>query len=266
MIVQKSFLNKLRDFGLNSYESKLWTAILSRGISTAGELSDISNVPRSRTYDVLESLEKKGFIIMKIGKPIKYIAVHPEEVMRRVKRKIHEEAEYRNELLKQLESSKVLVELNLLHNQGVDLIEPGQLTGSFKGRDNLYNHFELLIKRAKKNISIFTTVTDFFRINDSLFSVLKKAKERGVSIKIAAPLTKEHIKRLRKLKEIVDIRVSTIESRLVIIDESEVLFMLLDDKKVHSSFDTAIWISSVFFTKTLSHFFEKEWKDLPTIS
>ena len=57
MIVDIGFINKLRDFGLNSYEAKIWTALLSKGISTAGELSDISNVPRSRSYDVLESLE-----------------------------------------------------------------------------------------------------------------------------------------------------------------------------------------------------------------
>ncbi|UCH12946.1 MAG: hypothetical protein JSW18_02215, partial [Candidatus Omnitrophota bacterium] len=44
MIVEKEFLNKLRDFGLNTYEAKLWTALLSRGVSTAGELSDIANV------------------------------------------------------------------------------------------------------------------------------------------------------------------------------------------------------------------------------
>ena len=87
MIVQKHFLNKLRDFGLNSYEAKLWTALLSRGISTAGELSDIANVPRSRSYDVLESLEKKGFVVMKLGKPIKYIAVSPKEVVEREREK-----------------------------------------------------------------------------------------------------------------------------------------------------------------------------------
>ena len=75
MIVDNYFLNKLRDFGLNSYESKLWVALLSRGSSTAGELSDISNVPRSRSYDVLESLQKKGFITVKQEKPIKYTAI-----------------------------------------------------------------------------------------------------------------------------------------------------------------------------------------------
>ena len=72
MIVQKEFLQRLkRDFSLNIYEVKIWTALLSRGIATAGELADISGVPRSRCYDVLETLEKKNFIIMKIGKPIK---------------------------------------------------------------------------------------------------------------------------------------------------------------------------------------------------
>ncbi|PIZ51419.1 hypothetical protein COY28_05000, partial [Candidatus Woesearchaeota archaeon CG_4_10_14_0_2_um_filter_57_5] len=84
MIVKEEFLSKLRRyFALNLYEVKIWTALLSRGVSTAGELSDIANVPRSRSYDVLESLEKKGFVIMKVGKPIKYYAVHPTEVVER---------------------------------------------------------------------------------------------------------------------------------------------------------------------------------------
>src|SRR4030042_6900726 len=102
MIVQKDFLSKLRDFGLNTYESKLWTALLSRGIATAGELSDIANVPRSRTYDVLESLERKGFIVVKIGKPIKYIAIPPEDVLERVKKRILSDAEGKTKILNEL--------------------------------------------------------------------------------------------------------------------------------------------------------------------
>src|SRR5512137_2234413 len=102
MIVQTDFLNRLRDFGLNSYEAKLWTALLSRGVSTAGELSDIAGVPRSRSYDVLESLEKKGFIIMKLGKPIKYIAVPPSEVVERIKKKVVEDADRQGALLDSL--------------------------------------------------------------------------------------------------------------------------------------------------------------------
>ena len=89
MIVKEEFLNQLRRiFNLNLYEVRIWTALLSRGVSTAGELSDIGNVPRSRTYDILESLEKRGFIIMKLGKPIKFIALKPEEVIERAKKNV----------------------------------------------------------------------------------------------------------------------------------------------------------------------------------
>lgn len=266
MIVQKTFLNKLKDFGLNTYESKLWTALLSRGISTAGELSDISNVPRSRTYDVLESLEKKGFIIMKVGKPIKYIAVPPEEVIHRVKQKIQEDAEFKNELIKQLEASEILDELTLLHNQGIEHIEPGDLSGSFKGRNNVYNQMESSIKKAKKSVYIMTTSSGILRKAEFLYPALKKAKTRGVEIKIAAPLTKDMTKRLSELAQVADIRSSKLDSRFIVIDESEVYFMLLDDKKVHSSYDTSVWVNTKVFGKTLSYFFEKEWKDLPNLS
>jgi len=40
MIVKDTFLAKLRQaFSLNIYEVKIWTALLSKGVSTAGELS-----------------------------------------------------------------------------------------------------------------------------------------------------------------------------------------------------------------------------------
>jgi len=106
MIVNEEFLGKLRrSFNLNLYEVKLWTALLSRGVSTAGELSDIADVPRSRTYDVLESLERKGFVIVKPEKPIKYMAISPHEVLDRVKRRVEERASEQAERLKNLQNN-----------------------------------------------------------------------------------------------------------------------------------------------------------------
>jgi len=88
MIVKEEFLSRLRKiFDLNLYEVKVWTALLSRGTSTAGELSSISDVPRSRTYDILESLEKKGFIVMKLGKPIQFVALKTRRGNRKSKKK-----------------------------------------------------------------------------------------------------------------------------------------------------------------------------------
>jgi len=82
MIMKPELVKRIKEFfGLNIYETKVWLALLSKGIASAGEVADLSGVPRSRTYDVIESLEKAGFAIVKIGKPVKYIAVKPTEVI-----------------------------------------------------------------------------------------------------------------------------------------------------------------------------------------
>src|SRR3989344_2238617 len=150
MIVKDEFLSRLRKiFDLNLYEVKVWTALLSRGNSTAGELSNISDVPRSRTYDILESLEKKGFIVMKLGKPIKFVALRPEEVVERVKKNLVREAQEKTNRLDTLKSDEVLDELNTLFTQGVKFVEPSDLSGSMRGRQNIYNHMDMIIRDAE---------------------------------------------------------------------------------------------------------------------
>ncbi|MFW6383664.1 MAG: TrmB family transcriptional regulator, partial [Nanoarchaeota archaeon] len=192
MIVKEEFLNKLRRyFSLNLYEVKIWAALLSRGVSTAGELSDIANVPRSRSYDVLESLEKKGFVVMKLGKPIKYLAVPPSEVVERVKKNMKKEADDKVKKLEDLKSTELLNELNSLHSQGVELVEPTDLSGSLRGRHNLYNHLELTIRNAEESVIIMTTTKGLMRKIEGLKGTFQQIKKRGVKIRIAAPITKE---------------------------------------------------------------------------
>lgn len=252
MIVQESFLKKIRDFGLNSYEAKIWTSLLSRGVSTAGELSDIAGVPRSRSYDVLESLEKKGFIIMKIGKPIKYIALPPEEVVERVKKKVFLQADEQTKILDQLRGSNVLKELNTLHSQGIDMINPAELTGVIKGRTQIYNHLNTMIKNAKKSVVLMTTEDGLIRKHKHLSRTIKKAKDKGVNIKILSPLTnksKDIVKELKKAAEVFNIKGHN--GRFCIVDDKELAFMLLDDSKVHPSYDMAIWVNTPLFASTL---------------
>ena len=94
MIAQQELINKIKDyFDLNVYETKVWLALLSKGVASAGQVADMSGVPRSRTYDVLESLEKRGFVIQKLGKPIRYLAVKPEIVIEKLKNNTERHAE-----------------------------------------------------------------------------------------------------------------------------------------------------------------------------
>jgi sugar-specific transcriptional regulator TrmB len=267
MIVKEEFLSKLRRyFSLNLYEVKIWTALLSRGVSTAGELSDIANVPRSRSYDVLESLEKKGFVIMKLGKPIKYIAVPPSEVVERVKKNMRENAEEKVKRLENLKNTATLGELNTLHSQGIELIEPVDLSGSLKGRHNLYNHLELMIRNAEKNVTIMTTEQGFLRKIEGLKPTFERIKKKGVDIKIAAPITKESKDSVKEIAGIADIKhVDDIKARFCIVDGKEVVFMITDDKDVHPTYDVGIWVNTPFFASALDNMFELAWKDMKSV-
>jgi HTH-type transcriptional regulator, sugar sensing transcriptional regulator len=263
MIVKDEFLSKLRRyFALNLYEVKIWTALLSRGVSTAGELSDIANVPRSRSYDVLESLEKKGFVVMKIGKPIKYLAVAPTEVVERVKKNMKVDADERINRLDNLKKGDVLKELSQLHTQGIELVEPSDLGGSLRGRHNLYNHLELTMKNAKKSVVLQTTSQGLIRKVEGLKPVFEKLKKQGVSIKVAAPLTKETKSAVKELSGIAEIKHTTDKGRFCIVDSKDLIFMLLNDDKVHPTYDTGIWVNTPFFASTLNEMFSHSWKSM----
>lgn len=264
MLVKKEFISKLKDFGLNSYEAKLWTALLSRGVSTAGELSDISNVPRSRAYDVLESLEKKGFIIVKLGKPIKYLAVNPREVIERVKKKVTEEAERKSSNLEKLKDSDVLTELNSLHNNGVELVDPTDKSGSFRGRDKLYDHLSSMIKNAEKEIIMATTADGFERKVSKFKNDLEKAHKKGVKVRIAANINDSNKKLLKQISG-AEIRNSSKNMRFCAIDGKEMILMLMDDKNIHENYDSGIWVNTPYFVKNFQSMFENEWKIMKRI-
>lgn len=263
MIVKEEFLSKLRRyFSLNLYEVKIWTALLSRGVSTAGELSDIANVPRSRSYDVLESLEKKGFAITKIGKPIKYIAVPPSEVIERVKKNMAEEAKEKVKRLDDLKGTEVLNELGTLHKQGIELVEPADLSGSLKGRHNLYNHLELTIRNAENSVAIMTTSQGLMRKVEGLRPTFEKLKKRGVKIRIAAPLTKETMQAVKEISDVADVKNTDAKARFCIVDGKELVFMIMNDEEVHPTYDVGIWVNTPFFASALQGLFDSSWKNM----
>ncbi len=267
MIVKEEFLSRLRKiFDLNLYEVKVWTALLSRGVSTAGELSSISDVPRSRTYDILESLEKKGFIVMRLGKPIKFVALKPEEVIERVKKNLVREAHEKSKRLERLKGEDVLKELINLYSRGVKYVEPSDVSGSLRGRHNIYNHLDMMIRGAEKEVTIATTAEGLNRKLEILMPSLEKAKKRGVKIKIAAPITPNNMKVAKDLSKVAEVRnMNNIKSRFAIIDNKDIMFMLLDDEKIHPSYDVGVWLNTEFFAQALGQMFEPAWQGFKAV-
>ncbi len=267
MIVKDEFLSRLRKiFDLNLYEVKVWAALLSRGTSTAGELSNISDVPRSRTYDILESLEKKGFILMKLGKPIKFVAINPDEVVERVKKNLITYARERTERLETLKNDEVLGELNSIFSKGIKFVEPSDLSGSLRGRQNLYNHIDMMVRDAEKTVTIVTTKEGMNRKFEAIMPTLEKVKKRGVKIRIAAPIDSSNLKIAKEFKKVAEVRdLDKMKARFIVVDGNQLMFMLLDDEKFHPNYDVGIWVNTEFFAQALESMFDIAWKDMKQV-
>ena len=252
MLLQKESLNDLRQrFKLNIYEIKIWTSLLSRGIAAASELAEISGVPRSRCYDVLEGLEKKGFIIMKIGKPIKYIAVQPEAVMDRVKKKLQEESEQQIQIVEKLSDTDIFRELELLHKTGVKKINVEDITDSVTGRDNVNRFLKDMLLRAKKNVTIVTNEEGIKHKIKVLRKVMDSLSKKKVKVKFYTNAN-------------VNIDLSNVEilgtkhdARFASIDNEEIFFVMAGKTP---EYDSGVWIKSPFFVSGLNNLFEKSLK------
>jgi sugar-specific transcriptional regulator TrmB len=244
MVTNQNVLDALKQIGLNLYERKLWVALLSRGSATAGELSSLAKVPHSRTYDVLESLAEKGFVVIQTSKPLKYVAIEPKESLERAKKKITDNAQISVDRISGLQKSNVLKELDKTFKSGVKLVEPGNMTGSLKGRKAMHTQLDTLFRNAKNHISIVSTGESLNEIHTNHGEILKKASSKGVKVRIATTASKEAgnvAKRFKGIAEVKKLGKNHSRGRFVLVDGSHAVISLTDDKSTHPSQDVAFW-------------------------
>ena len=74
------------------------------------------------------------------------------------------------------------------------------------------------------------------------------------------------IKIARELKKVAEIRnIEKIRARFVLVDSSQIMFMLLDDEKFHPNYDVGVWISTEFFASALEQMFELAWNEMKSV-
>lgn len=248
MLASQKVLDALKGIGLNLYERKLWVALLARGTSTAGELSTIANVPRSRSYDILQSLAEKGFVVVQNAKPLRYVAITPEESLERAKKKIAEDTQTTLTRIDELKESPVMRELNEIHSQGLKLVLPEDMTGALKGKYSVSQQLTSMFKEAAKKINIVTTPEGLNELFSTHFNDLKRASEKGVKIQIATAGTEKCADSIKAFSDIAEIRnldqkEVPVAGRFAVVDGKELVFSLTDSK-VHSTQDMAFWSRS----------------------
>jgi sugar-specific transcriptional regulator TrmB len=273
MVASQETLDKLEDIGLNMYERKIYSALISRGVSTAGELSEMTNVPRSRAYDVLESLAEKGFAVIKSSQPMEYVAIPPEQAIENIKKQHERDLEDKLDKLDTFKESEAVEELESLYDQGLELVEPEEMSGSLKGSHQINQHMGTMFQDAENSIKIVTSEEGLNDLHDNHSDLLKEARESGVNVQVLAPVTDNNreafdaISKFAEAKHLEDKEEFDLpEGRFAIID-NDALTMSMTHDEVHDTQDTAFWTKSDHMAEeTMEPVFDMLWhhsKDKP---
>ncbi len=259
MVASTKTMDALKSIGLNLYERKIFVALLARGVATAGELSQIANVPRSRSYDILESLAEKGFVVVQPSKPIRYVALAPKDALERTKENLRKKFEEMVERIDSLKNSPVMAELESIYKEGLNLVQPFEMTGTLKGRHTINQHLNSLFKKATKEIKIVTTGDGLNELYSNHYNSLKRIVKRGVKLKILAPMSETTpVKAFSEIAEMKNIDKPL--NRIITVDDKHFVFALTDDKKVHHTQDVAFWAQSRHAIKNfVEPFFNYMW-------
>jgi len=84
-IISQDTRKVLRELGLTDYETRAYLALLKEGALTASQVSENAEVPYSKVYETLTSLERKGWIETEQGRPTRYYPKAPSEALAAIK-------------------------------------------------------------------------------------------------------------------------------------------------------------------------------------
>jgi sugar-specific transcriptional regulator TrmB len=236
-------LNLLHRAGLNQYESRVYLSLLHTGSTSASDLSDTASIPRPRTYDVLDKLEKKGFIAVQPGRPTKFKAIDIKEAFANLRRRKESEVASEIDELKRLEEKFVE---RARGAKVPEKVTTGDYVWVLKDRANIYSKIEHMIHGAGRDITIATNERGLRRKLETHCDALRRARARGVSVRIIAPASNEAL--AKKAAECGSLIKRDNQHRFVIADDDVLLFLTPDD---NDKTEVGAWIKSPFFAQNL---------------
>ena len=98
-------IEKLKEIGFNSYEAKVYIALLKKYPATGYEVTKLAGIPQSRTYDTLKVLEEKNIVVATNTKPTSYIPIKPKNLLSGYQKKINTTLSYLEKHLPQVKDN-----------------------------------------------------------------------------------------------------------------------------------------------------------------
>ena len=155
-------IDKLKEIGLNTYEAKVYVALLKKYPATGYEVAKLAGVPQSRTYDTLKVLEEKNIVISTNTKPVTYTPIKPKQLTTAAKKKMDSAINFLDKHLPNVKDD---------YNEPIITIT---------GKQNIQDKIIEVIRNAQKEIYMEVWSQDFKIFEQELLN----AYNRNVEIRV----------------------------------------------------------------------------------
>jgi len=155
-------IEKLKEIGFNTYEAKVYVALLKKYPATGYETAKLANIPQSRAYDTLKVLEEKNIVVSANTKPVTYTPIKPKLLTSRFQKKVASTINFLD---------KHLPEVREDYNEPIMTIS---------GKQNIQDKIIEVIRNAKREIYMEVWSQDYNTFEKELLN----AYNRNVEIRI----------------------------------------------------------------------------------
>jgi len=247
-------LNVLQSLGLSDYESKVYFGLVLLGPAKASEISKQAEVPRSKIYEVLESLIEKQLVEVSKEKPKLFKAIDPEIAIKAMIANKEEELEILEERAKNL-----IKELHFLPKE--EKLAEGIWEQESGKSIEVLNKLAEMIRRARKYV---IDITRDFSTSQALKDAIKDCLRRNVKVRmICLGINEDNYYRAKwYIDQKIPIRVfeTKIHPRILVVDGKEVA-MRLDKNPLAKRFEfKSIWSSDPSFVSMMDNYLKNLWK------
>lgn len=225
---QDQSVELLQQLGLKEYEARCFVALCRLPSGTAKQISEISEVPRTRIYDAIRVLEAKGLVEVQHASPKRFRAVSVDEAAKTLREDFAERTDELLEELQSLDSVTLEDETDVTHE-----------VWALSGTTAIENRAVELLEDADEEVVLVVGYTD--ALTPDLVEALQDLQSDGVDVIVGTldeslreyvqaelPEAETFVSGLEWLNESMDgTGDDTVISRLLMVDRRAILVSTL---------------------------------------
>lgn len=264
-------ISTLIEIGLTKSEAVIYLNLLLRKSFTASEISKLSGISRSKTYEILHKLVIKGLCVEILGGVKKYSTANPETafngILQNLKKNCQQELENKKNLISKL--SETLIPLYLSEKENINPLDYIQV---IREKNSIIKKFETLERTAVKEVLSLVKGPLVIDVTKAYNEEENSSLRRGVNFKVIYAINDlknqyflDSINAFASAGE--DVRISNIlpvPFKMHVYDEKIVMFTLENIIDSKSNL-TALIIEHIDLAKGLKQVFNLYWQNSITL-